>query len=55
MNKTLTWWEKEKQQKGHWTKEAWLAYKDWAERWERWAMNQTRVFAVCAEMEERED
>jgi hypothetical protein len=38
-----------------WIKEAWLTYKDWAERWERWAMNQTRVFAVCAEMEERED
>jgi hypothetical protein len=38
-----------------WTKNAWLAYKDWAERWERWAMNQTRVFAIIAEMESRED
>jgi hypothetical protein len=55
MNKKLAWWEKRKQPKGGWTRDAWLAYRDWAERWERWAMNQARVYRIVAEMCERED
>jgi len=38
-----------------WTKDAWLAYRDGAERWERWAMNQSAVYRIVAEMCERED
>lgn len=55
MRKKHGWWEKGKQLRGNWTKDAWFAYRDWAERWGRTQINWYRIKLAVADAESRED
>jgi hypothetical protein len=56
MNAPLGWWEKKK---GHgkrtFTKDEWLTYKEWAERWAMTQINWYRIRLAVEEAEARED